>query len=295
MPTRSPAARSKPNTDTVTAAGAVYVYQRGDQGWTPVAYLKALEPSADSLFGISVAAHSGRSSSARRGSRLRMPQAERLRQAPARPISTSATAAASRRSRPFTPPALARSEFRLLGCAQRPLCGGRCGRGWRRPGQRERLRSRTVDACREPRFEGDAAGAIPDRTAVAGLGCVQLADRRSVRDYATSDTSVPGFWNAGSGSGSSPARSGSTHPPTNPSTTSALRCRCRTMSCSWSPRQRNSPTCPPRRQRTATRSSTPSALAAPMRSTAEEVPGSKPTSCGVNMHKRVKGRSRSRP
>jgi FG-GAP repeat len=47
-------------TDTVTASGAVYVYQRGDQGWMHEAYLKALEPSAESLFGLSVAAHSGR-------------------------------------------------------------------------------------------------------------------------------------------------------------------------------------------------------------------------------------------
>ena len=35
---------------TLSKSGAVYVYERGEDDWTPKAYLKAFEPSADSLF-----------------------------------------------------------------------------------------------------------------------------------------------------------------------------------------------------------------------------------------------------
>ena len=87
---------------TVSKSGAVYVYERGEDGWTPKAYLKAFEPSADSLFGISVAAHSGR---VLIGAPWESPAvAKRPRTRPVRPISTNATATPSRRSRPFTTP-----------------------------------------------------------------------------------------------------------------------------------------------------------------------------------------------
>ena len=45
---------------TVFASGAVYVYQHGARGWTAEGYLKAVEPSSGSLFGISLAVHSGK-------------------------------------------------------------------------------------------------------------------------------------------------------------------------------------------------------------------------------------------
>jgi FG-GAP repeat len=46
--------------ESAANAGAVYAYERGERGWKLHSYLKAFEPRAGGIFGMTVAAHSGR-------------------------------------------------------------------------------------------------------------------------------------------------------------------------------------------------------------------------------------------